>query len=104
MKCWGEYLEQMMGRLRELPNGEFHNFYSLHQMSRRSWVHVLEIGYPGRIFMVFLSPSQTCQNSTPNYRIYANLMRTSIFKTLKPKKAFAGECNAHRQKVQSLQQ
>jgi hypothetical protein len=39
-----------------------------------------------------------------NYRIYANLMRTSIFKTLKPKIVFAGECNAHRQKVHSLQQ
>jgi hypothetical protein len=38
------------------------------------------------------------------YRIYANLMRTSIFKTLKPKKVFAGECNVHRQKVHSLQQ
>jgi hypothetical protein len=31
-------------------------------------------------------------------------MRTSIFKTLKPKKVFAGECNAHQQKVHSLQQ
>jgi hypothetical protein len=38
------------------------------------------------------------------YRIYANLMRTSIFKTLKPKKVFAGEYNADRQKVHSLQQ
>jgi hypothetical protein len=38
------------------------------------------------------------------HRIYANLMHTSIFKTLKPKKVFAGECNAQRQKMRSLQQ
>jgi hypothetical protein len=43
-------------------------------------------------------------NSTESHSIYANLMRTSIFKTLKTKKVFAGECNAHRQKVPSLQQ
>jgi hypothetical protein len=29
-------------------------------------------------------------------------MRTSIFKTLKPTKVFAGECNVHRQKVHAL--
>jgi hypothetical protein len=31
-------------------------------------------------------------------------MGTSIFKTMKPKKVFAGEYNAHQQKVNSLQQ
>jgi hypothetical protein len=45
-----------------------------------------------------------CPSLDLTYRIYANLMRTSIFKTLKPEKVFAGECNAHRQKVHSLQQ